>query len=354
MAYGLRVTNDDGRMMTLDGSMRFASYLGTVQAVSGGSAGGVSRPILSGATPLIVPREMVFIASAGSGSGPGMSVITGLSLSGSTLNYSTKQFNNLGTGVPIGNIDVFSVQGASSHQGYGMSIFGGSNFVEINDTSYCGVVTYIDTVNINGWWAVPANIVAMGNYVVFARWNNTDNPLFFDRANNGISVWSGFSSADGAVQQGVVNGVQIVIVSCGFSPAPPASGYGLTIRNASGQITYSSKYAPVAWTDAYYSMPGYEEYSGSNGDVNKWVGPTGTVAYPMVPLCTLGFGRGDYSRNQQNIYYFYKSLLTGFKMSGNQITNSRCKPRGEIERYISPRACAAAVNLPCIDAAYYF
>lgn len=354
MPYGLNVTNDDGRVMTLDGSMRFASYLGTAQTVSGGTVAGVTRPILPGATPLIVPREMVFVAAAGTGSGPGMALINNLSFSGSTLSYSTKKFNNLGDGVPIGAVDVFSVQSAASAQGYGISIFNGSNFVDLNDTAYCGVVTYIDTVNINGWWPVPANIVALGNYVVFARWSNTDNPLFFDRANNGISVWSGFSSADGAVQQGVVNSVQIVIVSCGFSPAAPASGYGLTIRNAKGQITYSSKYAPVAWTDAYYGMPGYEEYSGSNGDVNKWTGPTGSVSLPMVPLCSLGFGRGDYSRNQQNIYYFHRALLTGLKMSGNQVTNSRCKPRGEIERYISPRACAAAVNLPCIDAAYYF
>lgn len=355
MAFGLRVTNDDGRSMLLDGSMRFASYLGTVTTLSGGGAAGVPRPILPGATPLIVPRQMVYVSGEGGNTSPQISLVKSVGFSGNTLSYQTQEFANMPKGYSNGVIDVFSVQGAASMQGYGISIFNGSNFAGIDDTSYCGVVTYINTINItNGWWGVPSEIVNLGNYIVFARWDNTEYPLYFDRNNNGISLWSGFSSAGGSVQQGTVNNVQIVIVSCGFSPAPPASGYGLTIRNAAGQITYSSRYAPVAWTDAYYSMPGYVETSDASGDRVQWVGPTGNVAYPMVPLCTLGFGRGDYTRSVNNIYKFRRCLLSGFKMSGRNITNSRAKPTSEMEVYQSPRAASAAVNLPCIDAAYYF
>lgn len=355
MAYGLKVVNDDGRAMTLDGSMRFASYLGTVKALSGGGAAGVARPILPGATPIIVPRRMVWVAPAADNGGPNMSLVKSVGFSGSTLSYQTQQFKNMPIGFEVGTIDVFSVQNASSSSGYGISIFNGSNFAEINDTSYCGVVTYINTVNIvNGWWSVPQDIVNLGNYIVFARWDNSDYPLYFDRENNGISLWGAFSSGDGSVQQGTVNNVQIVIVSCGFSPSPPSSGYGLTIRNAYGQITYSSKYAPVAWTDAYYTMPGYVEFSDASGDRTQWVSPSGSVSYPMVPLCTLGFGRGDYTRSVGSNYKFRHCLYTGFKMSGRSITNSRAKPTSEIEIYLSPRAASAAVNLPCIDAAYYF
>lgn len=352
--YGIRITDDSGKQIVLDGSMRYASFLGNASLNNGGGSVGVDRPLRGSATPFILPRNLVYVApSAVNPSGPAMAIVTGMSFDGNTLSYSTQSFGASNNAFNIGSADMLSIQHAESQGGYGIRITNGSNFMEISDQSYVGVVSYRATVNISSWWAVPQEIVNLGNYAVFARWSNTDTPLFFDRAGNGISTWGGFGSNNGAVQGGTVNNVQIVIVSFGFTLTKPGSSYGLVIRNASGQITYSSKYPPVAWPDAYYSMPGYLNYGDQSGDRVNWVSPTGSVSNPMVPLCTLGFGRGDFNRSSGN-YNFRRGLLTGLKMSGNQVTTSRCKPVGDMEVYNRPSDGCAGAKLPCLEASYYF
>jgi len=128
----------------------------------------------------------------------------------------------------------------------------------------------------------------------------------------------------------------------------------MVIRNASNQITYSSKYPPVMWPDAYYDMGAYENYDDSTGEVLSWVSPTGSVSQPMVPLCSLGVQRGDYSRST-NIYTFRKCLESGMKMNGNAISSARARSTGrEVALYQYPKAVQASCQLPCIDASYYF
>ncbi|WP_312158139.1 DUF6453 family protein [Pantoea piersonii] len=357
--YGVRITPDDGgKQIILDASMRYASYLGSASMMANaGSAGGFKQQP-AGSRALIVPRNLVRVYEGTNPAGPPMTYIKSLSFDGSSLIYSAKYISpngNTPSAVEAGYADVFSVSYAANPAvQYGVRITNGSNFMEIGDVSYLGFVTYRATINISGEWAIPSDVLNLGNYIVFARWSNTDTPLYLDRATNAIRTYTSFGSIDGSVQGGSVSNVQIVIVSCGFSPSLPVSGYGMVIRNAANQVTYSSKYPPVMWTDAYYDMGAYENFDGSTGEVLSWVNPTGSVSQPMVPLCSLGVQRGDYSRNN-SIYSFRKCLESGMKMNGNAISTARAKSTGrEIAVYQYPKAVQAACQLPCIEASYYF
>jgi hypothetical protein len=357
--YGARITPDDGgKQIILDASMRYASYLGSAQMLANaGSVGGFkSQPVNSKA--LIVPRNLVKVNNSGNPAGPQMAYIKSMSFGGSTLNFNARYINpngNTPAAVEAGYADVFSVSyAANPSTQYGVRITNGANFMEIGDTSYLGFVTYRAVININGQWSIPSDVLNLGNYIVFARWSNTDTPLYMDRATNMIRTYTGFGSVDGSVQGGSVNNVQVVIVSCGFSPSLPASGYGMVIRNAAGQVTYSSKYPPVMWTDAYYDIVAYENYDDTTGEIQSWVGPTGFVSQPMVPLCSLGVQRGDFSRSS-GIYTFRVCLESGMKMNGNSITSARAKSTLiEAAIYQYPKAVQASCQLPCIDASYYF
>ncbi|MDU4128615.1 DUF6453 family protein [Pantoea sp.] len=357
--YGVRITPDDGgKPIILDASMRYASYLGSATMMANSSAVGGFKAQPANSKSLIVPRDLVRVYLATNPAGPPVAYVTGMSFSGTTLNYSAKFVSpngNTPPAVAAGFADVFSVAyAASPGELYGVRIANGANFMEISDASYAGYVTYRAVININGSWAIPQEILNLGNYIVFARWSNTENPLFLDRSNNTINSYNAFGSTEGSKIGGIVNAVQIVIVSCGYSPALPVSGYGMVIRNAAGQVTYSSKYPPVMWTDAYYDFGFYEDFSGSTGEVQRWVNPTGSVAQPMVPLCSIGLQRGDYSRTSGN-YSFRICLYAGFKMNGNAVTTARAKSaNSEAAVYMAPKAMQASCQLPCIDASYYF
>ncbi|MBA4822825.1 hypothetical protein H2241_17910 [Pantoea ananatis] len=355
--YGVRITPDDGgKSIILDGSMRYASYLGSASiAVNGGVSGGF-KPQPTNSQALIVPRRLATVFQGSAASGPPMSFVNNIGFNGSNLTFNIKTINgNTSSASEAAFVDVFSVAYASNPQTqYGVRITNGANFMEIGDATYSGYVTYRGVIDINGQWNVPQSVIDLGNYVIFARWSNTDIPLFMDRGTNSIRTYTSFGSGDGSVQGGFVGGVQIVIVSSGFIPALPASGYGMVIRNAAGQITYSSKYPPVMWPSAYYDFGGYENYDDSTGEVQAWINPTGSVSQPMIPLCSIGCQRGDFSRTSGN-YTFRKCLLSGMKMNGNAVTTARAQSTfRDIALYQYPKAVQVACQLPCIDASYYF
>lgn len=356
--YGIRIIPDDGgKPLILDAATRYASYLGTGTLPANSTAVGGFKSQQNNSKAIMVPRSLVGIYGSTSPAGPPMYFVNGLGFSGSTLSYSVKAVNaNTGSTSPAGVVDVFSVTYgvSSSSSSYGLRIRNGADFMEINDTTYLGFVTYRAVINVSPTWQIPQQILNMGSYIVFARWNNTDYPLFLDRDTGTIRTYTGFGSVDGSGEGGSVTGVQIVIVSCGFSPGLPASGYGMAIRNAAGVVTFSSKYPPVMWTDAYYAFGAYENYDDSTGEVLSWTNPTGSVQQPMVPLCSLGIQRGDYSRSGSG-YTYRKCLLSGLKMSGNSVSTARAKSTfADIVLYQYPKAVQVACQVPCIDAAYYF
>lgn len=352
--YGLRITPDDGgKQLILDGSARFASYLGSANVLKQTQSYGGFKAQPANSKALIIPRNVVW-TGVGDQSGPPMIFVSNMSFDGN-LNITVEAIKANQANTSLGVIDVFSVQYASNPSAtYGLRITNGANFLEISDASYNGFVLYRGIVDINGQWDIPSSVTSFGQYIVFARWNNADIPLFFDREANALKTYGAFSSVDGSVQGGVITGVMIVIVSCGYSPALPASGYGLVIRNAAGQITFSSKYPPVMWTDAYYDFDSFKAYGDSSGDYLTWRTPVGTVSNPMIPLCVIGTQRGDWTRTSGN-YTFKKLLLSGFKMSGNSVTTARAKSTfSDIEQYTYPRAIQIGCQLPCLEASYYF
>lgn len=355
--YGVRITPDDGgKQLILDTGTRYMSYLATLSLNGRDRIRNIKTPPV-GATPLVIPRRLVTIFP-GSGTLPQMYYVTGWGLDGA--GRFTYTVGGTGDG-PANNIvneiaaiDVFSVAGQASAGGWGMRITNGANFLEINDTTYLGFVTWRGVVNINGSWAIPADVLAMGAYVVYARWNNADTPLFMNRDNNRIECYTGFASAGGSGVGGTVNNVQIVIVSCGFTPQLPASGWGMVIRNAAGVVTFSSKYPPVMWRGGNFNFAGYENFDTSTGEVIQWVGVSGPVVQPMVPLCSIGIQRGDFSRSSGG-FSFRPVLYAGFKMSGNAVSCARARATGsEAPVSRNAKAVQVACSLPSIDAVDYF
>lgn len=353
--YGVRITPDDGgKSIVLDASMRYASFLGNadVKAASASYGGFKTQP--GNSKVIILPRNVVRVG-VGDQSGPPVNYISSMGFDGN-LNIGIGTIKAAQTSsLSIGGVDVFSIQyAANPTTQYGVRIINGSDFMEIGDASLTGFVAWRGTITVNGQWNVPTEVVNKGNYVVFARWSDTNTPLFLDRNDNAIKTYQGFGSVDGSVQGGTVSNVQIVIVVSGLSPELPASGYGMVIRNASGNITYSSRYPPVMWSNAYYDFGSYFDTGDSTGDRQAWVNPTGNVNQPMVPLCVLGTQRGDNTRSGGN-YQYRKMLLSGMMMSGNSVTTSRAKSTGsDMPIYTYPKAMQIACQLPCIDASYYF
>ncbi|WP_277971739.1 DUF6453 family protein [Pantoea agglomerans] len=355
MTYGLRITPDDGgKALVLDGSTRFISYLASLSLNGGNRTRQVKTPP-SDSTALIVPRRMVSVFPTVNN--PVMYYLTGWNLAANgTFTYSVGGGDGVERStLQIADVDIFSVAGGGGATGYGIRITNGADFMEINDTTYLGYVTYRGTVNVVDRWLIPAEVLALGSaYVVFARWNNTDSPLFLNRDNNSIEVYSAFASTDGSKVGGTVSNVQIVIVSCGYSPALPASGYGLVIRNAAGQVTFSSRFPPVMYRGGAYNFPAWQNFDTSGGEILSWTNPSGSVSQPMIPLCSIGLQRGDYSRSQGGWQYRIV-LYSGFKMSGNAVSVARARSAGaEAAVTLFVKAMQVACSLPCLDAADYF
>lgn len=354
--YGVRIIPDDGgKAIILDASMRYASSLGSAR-LTHTVAAPTMKALPAGARPLIVPRNLVNFEDSNNAAGPAIAYVRSMQYAGNRLTFDSRSISpGGGYKMACGNVDVFSVAGAADPSvTYGVNIRNGSDFMQIGDVSYCGFVTYRAVITVSGAWTIPSSITSLGSYIVFARWSNTSVPLFLDRDTNTIRTYTAFGNIDGSQQGGTVSNIQIVIVSCGFSPGLPASGYGMVIRNAAGQITYSSKYPPVMWPDAYYNFAAYENFDGSNGEVLSWVNPTGSVSQPMVPLCSIGTQTGDYNRSTDG-FTFRKALYAGMKMNGNAVSTARAKTTGwECAKYDYPKAVQAGCQLPCIDASYYF
>ncbi|WP_241610309.1 DUF6453 family protein [Rosenbergiella epipactidis] len=358
MTYGIRYTPDGFSRSIELSNARVISYLGSVTVntlgdgkTSGNSSAG-TKQMQGGATSIIIPRRLVNIKGKIGDGSAGRAMTNSMSFNGNalTVNYDTNypNYNQLTPAV----VDIFSVGGAQSASGYGLRFTNSTNFLEISDTSYLGFVTWVGTVDINGTWNIPNDIVSLGNYVVFANWNNITTPIYLNRDSNRLESYTSFSSTQGSAIGGSVTGVRIVIVSCGFSPQKPSSGYGILIRNAAGQITFSSKYAPAKWNGAAFNMSGFKNYDTSNGEILSWSGISGgsIAGAPMVPLCSIGMQTGDYNRAST-----YRPIMyAGMKMNGSQVTSARGAGNVGDLKIGDVKAMQVACSLPALDTADYF
>lgn len=349
--YGIRITPDDGgKPLILDGSARFISSLGYLELNGVNRSRQVKAPT-PGATQLVVPRNLVR---------------TFVGVNGPSRIFYVKSYNLSASGVftfdvgghqdaqtsqnAFGFVDTFSVDGGAAlgSSQYGIRIRNGSDFLNLNDTTMLGFVTYRATVNISGSWSIPSDVVAKGNYVCFVRFNGGDRALYLERGSNRIDVYG-----PGGTSGGAINGVQIVIVSCGFSPELPGSGYGMVIRNSAGVITFSSRYAPVMWTGGTYNFPAYENTDTSDGEVLQWISPSIAMSQPMIPLCSIGSQSGAQTRSD-GTWQYRPIMYSAFKMDGYQVSCARGPTTGEGAKTLSPKAMQVGCSIPCIDASNYF
>lgn len=353
MTYGIRFQPDDGgATVTMDGG-RYISPLGSYDLPQGSRSVTMSRSMPSGFTQLCIPTSMVHVYPSDP---PSMAYITSLSVSGSTLSYGVYPTDMSGTYAPF-HTAVFAVSPAEDQgSGYGIRINNGSNFMEVSDTSSLGFVSYRGTIDISGSWSIPSDVLALGDYVVFANWNDTSTPLYMNRSNNSIQCYSGFSNANGSVVGGSVSGVRVVIVSCGSAPALPSSGYGIVIRNSAGQVTFSSRYPLVKWNGQGYNFSSWTNYDTGGGEKLSWTSPSGTInGSPMVPLSSIGTQSGDYTQSISGGWTARPFLYAGMKMDGTRVSSARGAP-GNARFYSgqSPTAAQFAIFLPCLDTADYF
>lgn len=358
MAYGIIIRPDGwNRNLDITTSCRLLSPLGRISVLGSNTIGDVNIPLAlpagySGGALMVIPSKAADITfNPESPSANLISCIRGASASGNTLNLAARIGRRINERAPVFDISVFEIPPAQT-QTYGIALKDAVNFTTISDSSRLGYVTWIGTVNINREWSIPS-VANRDNCVVFARWENQSVPLFFDRDSMSIKAFTNFAAGDGAQMVGVVNNVQIVIVSGGFSPQLPSSGYGIVIRNAQNQITFSSALPPVIWRGGVFTLPFYMENSSSGSPKIDWRAATGNVALPMVPLGNYGYQCGDYDYG--GTYPSKPMLYSGLLMSGNSVSTYRAKPAGMTVYYQTyPSRGQAGLSLPCLDAADYF
>lgn len=361
MAYGMAILPDDnGKVMDISTSSRVLSYLGRF-SIRGGASNGdnisISYPIpnkVTGGVAVAIPNNACYIG--GSQSASFVNVLRGVNVSGTTLTAQVHQETPIAeSSTPsTANISLFEIPNANSGlEAYGIAMYDSVNFLALTDVSQFGYVTYRATINVAGTWTIPDSVPNRDTCVVFARFNSGDTPLWHDRDTFQLRTYTGFGSNNGSVVGGSISNIQIVIVSVGFSPGLPNSGYGVVIRNASGVITYSSKYPPVIWRGGYFGFPYYLENDTGNAAKIQWIGASGNVSQPMVPLGSYGFQCGDFTSTGN--FPQKVALYSGLLMSGNSVSTYRAKPAGNSVYFrTSPCRAQMGYNLPCLDAADYF
>lgn len=355
MGYGLRILPDDnGPPIIIDTSSRMLSSLGRYQVNGANDTGdttvSVTIPNMMGGTPVIIPNTTVRVIPDPTSNIPRILLLRGVSASGNTLtvNYSQDIRYDFGA---IADINVFEITPAQP-QSYGIAFYDSTNFLAITDQTRFGYVVYRATINVNGTYTLPGNIPNIANCVVFANWDNTEYSVWYDRNNHQIKAYGSFSAREGAVANGVINNMQILVVATGFVPAHPDSGWGFIIRNAQGVTTFSSKYMPVIYKGGYFSFPYYKEVTTGSAAKEQYISVTGPVSRPMVPLCCLGFMCGDFATSGQN--GTKPVLYSGFKMSGGRVTTFRASPAGvELAYQFKESRAQVACVLPVLDGLDY-
>ncbi|WP_420841475.1 DUF6453 family protein [Erwinia endophytica] len=133
--------------------------------------------------------------------------------------------------------------------------------------------------------------------------------------------------------------MDVIIFTNGTTPSPPE--YGIAIWNSQGQCTFSSRTAPMVWSENYVTF---------NGTPGQYTGPNQSVSKLAIPLCCVGADTGDSTLNDG-----YKILYNaGIRMSGNTVCGLKAHASGitypqsaGIIKTITP------ISLPVIDSSIY-
>lgn len=347
----------DGWNKTIDvtASSRILSHLGRNQIQLSGTGDNVTTNVAlerpsTGGTYLCIPNKAVYVQPSPDNGIPKLNILRGASVSGSTLSIRAYQYYpNVPNTFDISSFEVPAAQ----PQTYGIAMYDATDFCTISDVSRFGYVTYRDVITINGTWTLPASIPNRESCVVFVRFENGSTPLYYDRASFQIRSYTAFGSTSGSQIGGTVSNVQIVVVSTGVTPPVPSSGWGTIIRNAAGQITFSSAWPPVIWRGGMINFPYYLDNSTGSPARVQWNAAVGNVAYAMVPLGSYGFMCGEYATVET--YKKRPACYSGLLMTGNSVSTFRAAPAGSNVAYdYAPVRAQMGISVPVLDAADYF
>ena len=234
------------------------------------------------------------------------------------------------------NFSVYQVQRPENvSDSYGIMIQDSVNWLSFNSEQNLGYVAWQGDVNINDQWSLPT-VQNDNTKIVFARCDDPEVCVGHVPEYNKIYVSRDNGSGE---PQPTTATVRILIVNSGYYPPTP-SGYGLVIKNAAGQNTFTSDSNPLVW-DGLQTAVQRVPY-----DIS-WTG----IQRPMIPLPTCGFFRGNSEMNGGR-YNFHQN---GFRFAtGGGFQYWRSRGRTVIQSTSSTDFDAGQIPLMVINSDNYF
>lgn len=232
---------------------------------------------------------------------------------------------------------LYQVQPPQSVSGtYGIMIQNSVDWMSINSSSRLGFVTWKGDVTINGKWTLP--VVQNDNTkVVFVRCDDPGVSIYHAVQYNELTV-----SRDNGSGEAVLTtaNVKVVIMNSGYYPPTP-SGYGMVIKNAAGNNTFTSDTEPLVWDGRSVNVGRNPEDLVDTG-----------IARPMIPLAVNAFMRGN-SEMSGGVYNYYSC---GYRFNGSAVQFWRSESGRKIQTKwnTSNRWYSSQMPLMVINADHYF
>lgn len=232
---------------------------------------------------------------------------------------------------------IYQVQQPDSASGtYGIMIQNSVDWMSINSSSRLGFVAWKGEVTINGKWTLPV-VQNDKTKVVFVRCDDPGVSIYHVVQYNELTV-----SRDNRLGEPILTtaNVKVVIMNSGYYPPTPI-GYGMVIKNAAGDNTFTSDTEPLVW---------------DGRSVNVGRNPEDLVdtrvTRPMIPLAVNAFMRGN-SKFDGGVYNYYSC---GYRFNGSSVQFWRAESGTKIQTKwnTSIRWYSSQIPLMVINADHYF
>ena len=290
--------------------------------------------------PDYIPGNPVFIVGQtgyifGSATNPPFyGGITGWRTDGSRIIVDFSSANNQAF---FTEFSIYQVQTPQSVSGtYGIMIQNSVDWMSINSSQRLGFVAWKGVVTLNGQWTLPT-VQNDNTKIVYVRCDDPGVSVYHSVEYNELTV----SRDDGSGEPFRTSAsVHVVIMNSGYYPPTP-SGYGMVIKNAAGNNTFTSDCEPLLWDGRSVNV-------GANPDdlVNT------DIPRPMIPLAVNAFMRGN--SEMSGGYYNYYSC--GYRFNGSAVQFWRADSGRKIQTKwnVSTRWYSSQMPLMVINADHYF
>lgn len=247
------------------------------------------------------------------------------------------RFTTKGGQANFTNFNVYQVQRPENISGtYGIMIQDSVNWMSINSDQQLGFVVWKGDVSINDSWEVPV-VQNDSTKIVFVRCDDEGVCVSHRPEQNRIYVSRENGEGEPVATTAMI---RVLIMNSGYYPPTP-NGYGLVIKNALGQNTFTSDVTPLVW-------------DGRQGVVDRipdnvtWTG----LERPMIPIPICGYQRGN--REMNGGYYNYHT--NGFRfVNGGGFRYWRGRGGSRVQtKWSSTDFYAANIPLMVINADHYF